>query len=392
MGARERFDVVVVGAGAVGTSAAYLLAKEGLSVCMIERKEIGRGSSGHGHGAINLLGKAFVPGPHFLLGVAGGKYYPEYVASVMEDSGIDPMFHEIPAIAYAINEEEEAILRKSFEYQRQYAPMEWATVQECREIEPRLTEDAIGGVVYRHGQVNGLLLSQAGGKALEAVGGKIIYDNVVGLLRSGSRVTGVQLEAGATDAGHVILAMGAWSSLADPWVGFPIPVRPGHGEVLHYRVPGEPVRAQINTARHGPVFPARDGTLLVGSIGGPPMLGKTVDSMTWDPRDTSEPVFDEAPTDAGRDLMIKLALRLMPSLAEGEIIEHRAGVRPLSFDQLPIIGPVPGQPGLYLSTGHGFKGLHLAPISARLILDYVTERSTPFKVDRAAFLPDRFLP
>ncbi|MDO8279923.1 MAG: FAD-dependent oxidoreductase [Burkholderiaceae bacterium] len=391
MSKNERFDVVVVGAGAVGTSAAYLLARQGLSVCVVERKEIGRGSSGHGHGAVNLIGKAFVPGPHFMLGVAGGEYYPEYVAGVMEHSGIDPMFHEIPAIAYAINEEEEAILRKSFEYQRQHSPMEWASVQTCREIEPRLTEDAIGGVIYRHGQVNGLLLSQASGKALEKLGGKIIYSHVVGLQRSGSRVTGVQLTDRVIEAGHVVLAMGAWSSEADRWVGFPVPVRPGHGEVLHYRIPGAPVRAQINTALHGPIFPARDGTLLVGSIGGPPMLGKKVDAMTWDAKDTSEPVFDEAPTQEGRDLMIKLALRLMPSLAEGQIIEHRAGVRPLSFDQLPIIGPVPDQQGLYLSTGHGFKGLHLAPISARLIVDHIKGAQTVQGVDADAFLPQRFL-
>ncbi len=391
MGKSERFDVVVVGAGAVGTSAAYLLVREGLSVCVVERKEIGRGSSGHGHGAVNLIGKAFVPGPHFLLGVAGSQYYPEYVAGVMEHSDIDPMFHETPAIAYAINEEEEGILRKSFEYQSRHAPMDWATVQECREVEPRLTEDAIGGVIYRHGQVNGLLLSRASGKATENLGGRIIYDEDVGLQRSGTRVTGVKLRDRVIDAGHVVLAMGAWSSEADRWVGFPVPVRPGHGEVLHYRVPGPPVKAQINTARHGPIFPARDGTLLVGSIGGPPMLGKKVDAMTWDPKDVSEPVFDEAPTQAGRDLMVKLAIRLMPSLAEGEIIEHRAGVRPLSFDQLPIIGPVPGQEALYLSTGHGFKGLHLAPISARLIVDHITGKRTVQGVDADAFLPRRFL-
>lgn len=258
METRKRFDVVVVGAGAVGTSAAYLLAREGLSVCLVEGKEIGKGSSGHGHGAINLIGKAFVPGPHFLLGVAGGRYYPDYVAGVMEHSGMDPMFHEIPAIAYAINDEEEAILRTSFDYQRQHEPMEWASVKACREIEPRLTEDAIGGVIYRHGQVNGLLLTRASAKAMENCGGEMVYDTVVGLLRSGSRVTGVQLTNGTIDAGIVVLAMGAWSGQADKWVGFPVPVRPGHGEVLHYRVPGEPARAQINTARHGPIFPARD--------------------------------------------------------------------------------------------------------------------------------------
>ena len=57
----------------------------------------------------------------------------------------------------------------------------------------------------------------------------------------------------------VILAGGAWMGGVASWVDFPIPVRPRHGEVLHARLPGDPIRLFILTARHGPIAPRRDG-------------------------------------------------------------------------------------------------------------------------------------
>ena len=68
---REQFDVVVIGAGVVGSATAYFLSKEGLKVCLMDRESVGSGASAHGHGALSLVGKDFRPGPHFSLGLVG---------------------------------------------------------------------------------------------------------------------------------------------------------------------------------------------------------------------------------------------------------------------------------------------------------------------------------
>ena len=71
-------------------------------------------------------------------------------------------------------------------------------------------------------------------------------------------------------------------------------------------------------------------------------------------------------------------------------MQQLAGSRPLSPDSKPIIGPVPGWDGVYLATGHTTKGIHLGPITGRIIADYVCRGATEVIDDMSEFLPDRF--
>jgi glycine/D-amino acid oxidase-like deaminating enzyme len=159
------------------------------------------------------------------------------------------------------------------------------------------------------------------------------------------------------------------------------------------RLPGPPLRAFILTARHGPILQRKDGVVLVGSIGGVTMSGMDVDAKhVFDPWDRSPALFDLAPREENAQLMIERALRVMDAMADAELIGHLAGVRPLSADRLPIIGPVPGLRGVILATGHGTKGIHLAPITATMVARLVAGGRHSEAVTEEAFLPDRFAP
>ncbi len=353
---------------------------------------IGTGSSGHGHGVLSLVGKDFRPGPHFELGRTSAHMYADFARLLMEDSGVDPLYHELPGLCLAIIEEEAAIFRAEYARNRELLNLRWVEVEEIREIEPRITEDAIGAVLYRHGQVDGYRMSLAAATAVEKLGGEIRLRKVTGLLRHKARVTGVSYVGGQISCGTVILAMGAWAAEADSWIGYHVPVRPLHGEVLNVRLPGEMLRAFILTARHGPILQRRDGIVLVGSIGGVTMSGMDVDAkQVFDPSDRSLAEFDLTPHPWAAQFMIERALRVMPAIEEGKLVAHLAGVRPLSADRMPLIGPVPDLEGLLLATGHGTKGIHLAPITAHLIADYVLRgASFQAEVDPTAFLPERF--
>ena len=105
---KNGFDAVVVGAGVVGGAVAYFLSKEGLRVCLMDRESMGSGASAHGHGALSLVGKDFKPGAHFELGLEGMRFFPGFVQSLMEESGIDPMYHEMDVVSLAMLEEEES--------------------------------------------------------------------------------------------------------------------------------------------------------------------------------------------------------------------------------------------------------------------------------------------
>ena len=271
----------------MGGAVAYYLSKEGLKVCLMDREAVGSGASAHGHGAISLVGKDFRPGPHLQLGLAAKEMFPDFVESVMEDSGIDPMYHEMDGVSLALLEEEERIFREALERQSRYLEVKWIDGDEVRRLEPRITTDALGGVLYRHGQVDGYRLSLGLAQAVERMGGQVLLREVTGLKTRDDRVIGVNHIGGEVAADIVVIAMGAWSEAARDWLHFPVPVRPLHGEVLNVRVPGEPIQVFIITARHGPILPRRDGITLVGSVGGVSMSGMDVDSThVFDPKDT----------------------------------------------------------------------------------------------------------
>jgi glycine oxidase len=391
----ERADVVVVGGGIVGACVAYVLAGEGLDVCILERDSIGSGATGHGHGVISLVGLDFRPGAHFQLGAASAAIYAEFAAALLEDSGVDTLYHELPSLSLAILPEEQAIFRECMRREdvRHAIDMRWVGIDEIRALEPRITEEAIGAVLYRHGQVDGYRVALATTAAVERRGGRVVRGEADGVVQASGRVTGVTYGGGTIACEHLVVAAGAWAGATASWLGCPVPVRPLHGEVLHVNLPGTPIPVFILTGRHGPILRRKDGLLMVGSIGGVTMSGIDVLARhVFDPADTSPPVFDGQPREESRDLMIERAVRVMPAIADAELVTHLAGVRPLSADRMPLIGAVPGLDGAYLATGHGTKGIHLAPITARMIADLIVGGSSAGDVPRAEFLPARFVP
>ena len=392
--AEARADVVVVGAGVIGTAIAYLLAKEGLEVCILEKESVGRGATGHGHGVISLVGRDFRPGPHFRLGVASAAMYGEFAEQVLEDGGVDPLYHVLDGISLALIEEEERIFRDFLarEEARELLDLRWSGVEEIRALEPRITEQAIGGVLHRHGQVDGYRLALGALAAVERLGGRLVIGEANGLILSGERAVGVTHTHGAIACGHVVVASGAWIGAGMPWLGRRVPVRPLHGEVLHVELPGDPVRVFILTARHGPILPRRDGLLMVGSIGGVTMSGMDVDAKhVFDPNDATPVEFDEAPRQESLEFMIQQAVRVMPAIAEATLVAHLAGVRPLAADRMPLIGELSGREGVILAAGHGTKGIHLAPVTARAVADLIVHGASDPRFELDAFKPDRFL-
>ncbi len=388
---KSGFDTVVLGAGVVGGAVAYFLSKEGQRVCLMDKEAVGSGASAHGHGALSIVGKDFKPGAHFEIGLEGMRFFPGFIQGLIEDSGLDPMYHEMPGVSLAMLEEEERIFREVIAWQGQYVDVAWVGAEEVRRLEPRISPEVLGGVTYQHGQVDGYRLSLALAQAVERMGGEVLLREATGLKTEGGRVTGVTHPNGEVSADNVVISMGAWSEGARRWLNFPIPVRPLHGEVLQVRVPGKPVEVFIMTARHGPILPRRDGITLVGSVGGVSMSGMDVDAThVFDPRETGPWEYDLQPSEWGRNFILERVLSVMPALEDAEVVDHLAGVRPLSADRMPLIGPVPGWDGVYMATGHGTKGIHLSAITGRLVADLMVRGDTDVPVPVDAFSPLRF--
>lgn len=381
--AKDGFDVVVAGGGIIGCSIAYYLAREGLAVAILEPDGLGSGSSGHATGSLSMLGAEFEQGPSFDLAMAGYRTFSEVAHEIEEDSGQQIHFQKRPALRLALDEDEAQAIRTSMQWQSTYLPVEWIDGDGVRRIEPRLSGSILGAAYEpESAQVDSYRVTLALGRAAERHGAVIFQRRLTGVEGTDGRVTAARHQSGTIDCDQLVIAMGPWSGECSSWLSAPLPVVPMKGERLLLRFDGPPLPAFLSSPKRGHMISMADGLLSAGSTGG----------RDYDKRDAFRGTeFDSRPTEAAMMELMQRAIDVFPALEDAQIVQQLAGSRPLSGDLHPIIGPAPGNDGVFLATGHTTKGIHLGPITGLLVKNYLTDGNYGTDIDMSAFLPDRFL-
>ena len=378
----EKFDVVVIGAGVIGCSVAYYLAREGIKVALLERESFGSGSSAHATGFISLLGTEFTPGPSFQFGLESYREFPSLVAELEDATGMDLLYQRRPSLRLALEESEEQLIKDLMTWQQEHVAMRWITSDDVHELEPRLTPSLIGAVYEdESAQLDSYRLNLALAAGAEKKGTQTINRNVTGLLSEKNRITGVQTEQGDISCGTVVVAAGLWSPSFQRDLDFPIPVGALKGERLLLKYDGDPLQVLISSPKRGHMISRLDGFLSVGSTG-----GRDYDQdQLYQGAD-----MDRVPTETARVEIMQRAIDVFPDLENALLFEQLAGSRPLSPDRIPIIGPVPGKEGVVLATGHTTKGIHLGPSTAKVVTQYIQGGCKQVPLSMELFLPERF--
>ncbi len=262
-------DVVVVGAGVIGASIAYYLAREGVTVTLLEREAIGSGASAHATGSLSLLGTEFSPGPSFRFALAAHQEFPDLVQRLEEETGMDLLFQRRPSLRLALDQEEEDLIKGLMAWQQEHVAMRWIDGEEVSRIEPRLTPKVRGAVYEDESfQLDSYRLTLALAGAAEKRGVQLQLQPVTGLITSGGSVTGVQTTTGQVSCGTVVLAAGVWSAEFGEALQFSVPVRALKGERLMLNYAGAPLPVLISSPKRGHMISRLDGFLSVGSTGG----------------------------------------------------------------------------------------------------------------------------
>jgi glycine oxidase len=351
---RHNFDAVVVGAGVIGLSCAWRLAQRGAEVALVEREPGLAGATRVAAGMLAPVGELAFGEPELLkLTLAAAELYPEFVAEVEGASGRSTGYAACGALHVALDRDEAAELRRVHELQRSLGlDAEWLPPRRCRELEPGLTPSFNGGI-YAPGEaaVDPRALADALFHAASAQGAQISYGTeVVAGLFEGERLAGVRTAHGdELRAPAVVLATGAWSGKAEwlPEHARP-PVRPVKGQILELRGrDGVAACARIVASERVYLVPRADGRLIVGA---------TVEELG----------FDTTATAGGVHELLREAYRLFPEVAEMELVEAAAGLRPGTPDNLPRVEPAPLD-GLIWATGHYRNGILLAPLAANTV-------------------------
>jgi glycine/D-amino acid oxidase-like deaminating enzyme len=379
----EVFDVVVVGAGAVGAACAYYASRAGLSVAVVDRGSPAGGTTGAGEG--NLLVSDKEPGPELELALLSASLWRKIAAEL----GDRVEYEAKGGVVVAADQAGLTALRELAARQAE-SGVRMRTVHgdRLRELEPALAPGLAGAVHYpEDAQVQPALAAAELLRRAREAGARCHWGETVTGIRTGSggAVRGVRTDRGRLSAAAVVNAAGVLGGELASAAGVFLPVLPRRGFVLVTEPVPRVVRHKVYAADY--VADVASGTaalqtspVVEGTPAGPLLIGASRERVGFDRTLSTEAVRRLA---AG-------AVRLFPVLAGLRALRVYCGFRPYLPDHLPAIGPDPRVPGLLHACGHEGAGIGLAPATGLLISQMLIGQRP--SLDPAPFRPERFAP
>jgi len=363
-------DIIVIGAGVVGCSIAYELARRGASVEIIDDRAVGMGATQASAGVLAPFIEAREGNPLLDLGIRSLDLYDEFIARVSADAGVAVPYRRTGTLDVAIDETSLASLRTTAAVlERRGVPALLLDAATTRIEEPLVGAAAVGGLLIEaHVFVAAPELTRALAAAARQRGAQLVEQRRVRRISGDAEVV-IETDRGSLNGGAVVVAAGSWSGdIPIAGVDARVPVRPVRGQLVYLRWTGTPLRRVTWSARCY-LVPWEDGTLLVGAT-------------------VEEAGFDERTTAAGVRDLLDAVCEIVPRAWQAGFLGARVGLRPAATDELPVIGPSVAMPNLVYATGHYRNGVLLAPLTAQLVADAMIDGRAD--AVPAAVSPSRF--
>lgn len=368
----KTFDAAIIGGGLIGAAIAFELAGENLRVALFDKQEPGREASWAAAGMLSPAPDGPPALPLVPLAIQSLRLYPQFVEAVEKVSG-QTTDYEVKGALHLFcapegERDRDALVR---EYRALGIVAEPLDAAAARKMENSIGSLAHSAALLPEAIVDPRHLTQAVLTAARARGVAIrAGTGVTRLLRVGARCTGVVAGGEEIQARQVIVAAGSFSAgIANGSGDFAryAPTIPVRGQMLALDAKGVRLHHVVRSHR-GYLVPRRDGRIIAGST-------------------LEDAGFAKEVTPEGVRKIREAAIEMIPALETAEIVERWAGLRPGSPDELPILGPTDIE-GLLIATGHYRNGILLAPVTAKLVREWVVLGKTTF--DAEIFSPLRF--
>lgn len=392
-------DVVVIGGGAIGSCVAYLLARRGASVTLLDASTPGRATSASAGGLWPLgeslgLGCGVIfhatkgpasngdhapagpePLPRLFMDFlcASNERFPALASELLALTGLDIESEVGTGLLYLLYDEGQQ--------RHARAILDWLggdrgrveawTPAQVRARDPLVTGDLLGAIHFPgDNQVNPMLLAEALKRAALAKGARFVGEaRARGLELARGRIDAVLSDAGRFACGAVVNAAGAWSGQIAQLAGVSIPVHPVRGQIVCTEtLKAGTLRSNLST---------RDCYILQKSHG-EVIIGSTTEHRGFD---TSVRYENARALAAG-------AVRAVPALRSATVKRIWAGLRPGTPDELPILGPDGRIGNLFHATGGFRTGIVAAPLTGELVAASVVGAPPPVPIE--PFLAARF--
>jgi glycine oxidase len=350
----KSWDVIIAGGGIIGLSLALELRKRGTAVLLLERGEPGREASWSAGGMIANCGDESAPALKPLAD-ASAAMYPEFVAEIEDASGLKVDLRSNGTLLFpAPGENADGI------------PGACPLPAPLSQLEPGLAADNLSAVFLKERSVCPRALVDAVLKAARHRGVEVRHgEHVVSLNLEHGRPTGVTTMKTSYSATKIVNCAGAWAGTIAP---HEFPTRPVKGQMVCFVMPRRDLLQHVVRSPEIYLIPRSDGRLLAGAT-------------------VEEAGFDKRTVPGTIQSLERAAIRMLPELKDARILEAWAGLRPGTPDSLPILGTTP-TPGYFVATGHFRDGILLAPITARLMAEIISDE--PPHIDLRNFSAFRF--
>jgi glycine oxidase len=366
----KTYDAVIAGGGIIGGAVAFELAQHKLRVLVIDRQSPGQEASWAAAGMLSPAPDSIDAIPLVPLACASLKIYPDFVVFAESVSGMSAGFRPYGAIeAFFDTDAENKLAAMVAQHHKLGLDTETLHIEDAAAIEPHLSHEICAAAILRkEAAVDNRAFTCAILRAAELSGVEFTSNSRVEALQldQDGKCVGVIVGAEKICAQHVVIAAG-FASSAIQGIAKYAPTIPMRGQMLALQSEKVDLHRVIRSER-GYIVPRGNGRCVTGS---------TIENVGVEKRVTPQ----------GISKILSAAVEMVPALADAAIAETWCGLRPDTPDHLPSLGPTDIE-GLLIATGHFRNGILLAPITAKLIAEWITNRKTSLNWE--IFSPMRF--
>jgi D-amino-acid dehydrogenase len=342
--------VIVIGAGILGASTAYHLAKTGAEVLLIDRKDIGQATDAAA-GIICPWISQRRNQAWYRLAKAGARYYPELIEALEEEGETDTGYARVGALSIHTDAEKIDKLAERASIRLADAPEigEITKLDENHTHErfPLLAEGYSSVHISGAARVDGRALRDALIRSAQRHGAVLIHGDAALKVKS-NHVTGVTVDEDHYEANKVIICAGAWAGQLFQPLGIDLKVSYQKAQIMHVQIQD----SHEDSGSWPVIIPPTDQYLLAFDH------QKIVIGAT---HENDVEGYDTRITVGGMQEVLNKGITLAPELANSTFQEVRVGFRPFTPGFLPVIGTVPGWDNLITANGLGASGLTTGP-------------------------------
>ena len=368
--------MAVIGGGVIGLAIAWRARRHGMSVVVLERDRVGRGTSHVAAGMLAPIAEVTpAEEPLLHLGLRSAEAYPAFAAELAGAAGVDDIgLTTCGTLMVARDRDEAEALERSLQLRRRYGlPVQRLRPSQARRLERGLAPALrLALHVPDDHAIDPRRLTAALAAAVSRAGGEVRELTPVAAVEvREDTATGVRVADGSIlPARDVVVAAGVWSpQLEGLPEGAAIPVSPVKGQIMRLHDPAGPgLLTRVIRMGGAYIVPRGDGRYVIGA---------TQEERGFDTTVTAGAAFE----------LLRDAAELVPGVSELVLDEFSAGLRPGTPDNLPVIGPSAVR-GLHWAVGHRRGGILLAPVTADLVLAGLRDGDTGSSAQ--AFAPQRF--